>query len=170
MAFSNKDLVKEFTSNTTSVVVGAATGIGVDPTGVVSAFLAAGALAFKAGAYIKHRSTVSEFLGTCLEEYCTAGLLTEVTTTTGVKPSMWRTTRMFRDARIFLQVYPDIAQYIIDEKITDDELERLGMSSTVTIHADKAVCKGLGSIIGPLSAGYRLLVYGMVFATSRKLT
>jgi hypothetical protein len=137
-----KDLSAGIAKETVKIVVGAVASGGVSPA----------ALCWKAVAYIRHKSTVQKKLAVCLEEYRETGYLEVINATDEAQPTTWCTTPKFREANIIHQVYPDIERYLSHGDFTDQELELLGFNWTVTIYADKAVCKGLGELMYRLSA------------------
>src|SRR5437764_1956509 len=112
---------------------------GVDHSGAVSLARAAtqiGLLAWKAGAYLHHRSTLQSQLAACLEEYCEAGYLKKTTTPGDDKSTIWQTTSVFRDAKMVLDIYPDIKQYLNDQAFTEAEMKKIGLYSDVSLYAD----------------------------------
>ena len=112
---------------------------GVDHSGAVSLARVAtkiGVLAWKAGAYLHHRSTLQSQLGACLEEYCEAGYLEKTTTPGDDKATIWQTTSAFRDAKMVLDIYPDIKQYLNDQAFTEAEMRKIGLYSDVSLYAD----------------------------------
>jgi hypothetical protein len=108
---------------------------GIDPSGVSLARVATrlGALAWKAGAYLHHNSTLQSQLAVCLEEYCEAGYLAK---TGDDKATIWQTTSVFRDAKMVLDIYPDIKQYLNDQAFTEAEMRKIGIYSDVSLYAD----------------------------------
>jgi hypothetical protein len=112
---------------------------GVDHSGAVSLARVAtkmGVLAWKAGAYLHHRSTLQSQLAVCLEEYCERGYLEKTTTPGDDKATIWRTTSVFRDAKMVLDIYPDIKQYLDDQAFTEAEMKKIGIYSDVSLYAD----------------------------------
>jgi hypothetical protein len=111
---------------------------GIDPSGVSLVKVASkiGVLAWKAGAYLHHHSTLQSQLAVCLEEYCEAGYLAKTTTPGDDKATIWRTTSLFRDAKMVLDIYPDINQYLNDQAFTEAEMIKVDVYSEVSLYAD----------------------------------
>jgi hypothetical protein len=127
-------------------------GIAKETAKIVVGAVASGSLHWKAVAYVQHKSTVQKKLAVCLDEYRETGYLEVINTTDEAQPTTWCTTLKFSEANIIYQVYPDIERYLSHGDFTDQELKLLGFNSTVTIYADKAVCKRLGELMYRLSA------------------
>jgi hypothetical protein len=104
--------------------------------GLVKVATKIGFLAWKAGAYLHHRSTLQSQLAVCLEEYCEAGYLEKSTTPGDDKATVWQTTPVFRDAKMVLDIYPDIKQYLEDKAFTEAEMRKVGIYSEVSLYAD----------------------------------
>lgn len=104
------------------IAIGAATGaVTLNPMAVVAVAADVAGLMWKAGAYLHHKSNLQSQLAVCLKEYCEAGYLTCAMDGQG-KPTSWRTTPLLQDAKILLQVYPDIKQYISDMSVSPVEM------------------------------------------------
>jgi len=145
-----KEFAKDLAKQTTKIVLMAATGA-ADPTAAVRAAIDVGALAWRAGTYIYHKNTVQKQLDVCLEEYREAGYLAAVSATDDANYTSWSTTMKFQEAKMVLQIYPDIAQYVKEGAFTQEELKSLGLESTVTIYAEDTKSMG-GDLIDRLSA------------------
>lgn len=104
--------------------------------GLVKVVTKIGTLAWKAGAYLHHHSTLQSQLAVCLKEYCEAGYLEKTTTPGDDKATIWQTTSVFRDAKMVLDIYPDIKQYLNDQAFTEAEMRKIGIYSDVSLYAD----------------------------------
>jgi hypothetical protein len=93
-------------------------------------------LVWKAGAYLYHNNTLQNQLAVCLEEYCEAGYLEKTTTPGDDNATIWQTTPVFRDAKMVLDIYPDIKQYLNDKAFTEAEMRKIGIYSDVSLYAD----------------------------------
>jgi hypothetical protein len=115
----------------------------VDITGASMIKLVAdvGVLAWKAGAYLHHRSTVQSQLAACLKEYCDVGYLETVGKD---KATIWRTTPAFQDAKMVLGIYPDIKHYLNEQAFTEAEMRALGIYSDVSLYADSKKLSDIG--------------------------
>jgi len=156
--FEISEGTKEMTKDMAKVVAREAAGLvsngivtdivlaGIDPSGVSLARVATkiGILAWKAGAYLHHNSTLQSQLAVCLEEYCDAGYLAKTETPGDDKATVWQTTSVFRDAKMVLDIYPDIKQYLNDQAFTESEMRKIGIYSDVSLHADSKKVNDLG--------------------------
>ena len=139
MGESARDLARSLVRETSGLVVSGivsdlALGT-VDPSGASLANVVTeiSVPAWKAGAYLNHRSTIHSQLAACLEEYCEAGYLAK---TGDDKATIWQTTSAFRDAKMVLDIYPDIKQYLHDHAFTEAEMKKIGIYSDVSLYAD----------------------------------
>ena len=142
MGESARDLARSLVRETSGLVVSGivsdlALGT-VDPSGasLAKAVTEISVLAWKAGAYLNHRSTIQSQLTTCLQEYREKGYLTKITTPGDNKATVWQTTPVFRDAKMVLDIYPDIKQYLHDHAFTEAEMKKIGIYSDVSLYAD----------------------------------
>ena len=108
-------------------------GAGHNPHRAAMAATKLGLVAWKAAAYVHHNNTIQSQLAVCLEEYCEAGYLTK---TGDDKATIWKTTPALRDAKMVLNIYPDIKQYLNDQAFTEAEMKKIGLYSDISLYAD----------------------------------
>ena len=91
-------------------------------------------LLWTAGAYADHRQPVQERLAVCLQEYEASGYLSKQETHLDPKATAWITTSAFLDMHFLFKIYPDIAQYVVEQKLSMNHLQSVGVLSNVTIY------------------------------------
>jgi hypothetical protein len=85
-----------------------------------------------------HRATATmKTLEVYLDRYEKAGYLTKDDPEPDGKATTWTTTPKFHLAKFMLSVFRDIDQYVRDENITAEELEKLGYGVDMTIYQKK---------------------------------